>query len=289
MAGAGFKTFNTGDVLTASDVNTYLMQQTVMVFDDAAARTSALGANVAEGMLSYLEDTDAVEKYDGSAWSAIGGGGLTSPLTTKGDVWGYSTTDARIPVGANGTVLTADSAETLGLKWATPAGGSKTYTLLNTGGTALSGSSTVTVNVTTKEDYYIIVIGASCASRQVLSFRINGDTGNNYISVRSGTDGETNWSPNNINSSGSTTANELLLATMSSNAGSAMNAGVYVGAGNSTTLHPVEWQGSATPSTGNAHSNYVGTAIYSGSAAITSFTVFAGANFDAGTVYVYGA
>jgi hypothetical protein len=48
---------------------------------------------------------------------------LSSPLTTKGDVWGYSTTNARIPVGSNGTVLTADSAETLGVKWATPAGG----------------------------------------------------------------------------------------------------------------------------------------------------------------------
>jgi hypothetical protein len=44
-------------------------------------------------------------------------------LTTKGDVWGYSTTNARIPVGTNGQVLTADSAQALGVKWATPAGG----------------------------------------------------------------------------------------------------------------------------------------------------------------------
>lgn len=45
-------------------------------------------------------------------------GGATSPLTTKGDVWGFSTVDARIPVGSNGTVLTADSTQTLGVKWA---------------------------------------------------------------------------------------------------------------------------------------------------------------------------
>ncbi len=44
----------------------------------------------------------------------------TSPLTTKGDLYGYSTADARIPVGSNGTVLTADSTESLGVKWATP-------------------------------------------------------------------------------------------------------------------------------------------------------------------------
>ena len=47
-----------------------------------------------------------------------------TPLTTKGDVFTFSTVDARLGVGANGTVLTADSAETTGLKWAAPAGGS---------------------------------------------------------------------------------------------------------------------------------------------------------------------
>jgi hypothetical protein len=123
MAGAGYKLFNTGDVLTAAQVNTYLQEQTVMVFASAAARTTALSGVLAEGMMSYLQDTNAVEVYNGSAWTAVGGGGLTSPLTTKGDVWGYDTNNARIPIGANGTVLTADSAETLGLKWATPAAG----------------------------------------------------------------------------------------------------------------------------------------------------------------------
>ena len=47
-----------------------------------------------------------------------------TPLTTKGDLFTFTTVDARIGVGANGTVLTADSAEATGLKWATPAGGS---------------------------------------------------------------------------------------------------------------------------------------------------------------------
>ena len=50
--------------------------------------------------------------------------GAVSPLTTKGDVYTFSTSDARLGVGANNTVLTADSAEATGLKWATPAGSS---------------------------------------------------------------------------------------------------------------------------------------------------------------------
>lgn len=76
MAGAGYKLFNTGDVLTAAQVNTYLMQQSVMVFASSAARTTALSGVLAEGMLSYLQDTNAVEKYDGSAWGAIGAGDI---------------------------------------------------------------------------------------------------------------------------------------------------------------------------------------------------------------------
>ena len=76
MAGAGYKLFNTGDVLTAAQVNTYLMQQSVMVFASSAARTTALSGVLAEGMLSYLQDTNAVEKYDGSSWGAIGAGDI---------------------------------------------------------------------------------------------------------------------------------------------------------------------------------------------------------------------
>jgi hypothetical protein len=126
MAGAGFKDFNSGDILTASDVDTYLMQQTVMVFDDAAARTTALTGVVAEGMMSYLKDTNKTYRYDGSAW--LDDAGTTSPLTTKGDVWGYSTTDARIPIGADGEVLTADSTQSLGVKWAAAAAAGFSYT-----------------------------------------------------------------------------------------------------------------------------------------------------------------
>lgn len=75
MAGAGYKLYATGDVLTAAQVNNYLQEQTVMVFADAAARTTALASVLAEGMISYLKDTNSTEYYSGSAWVAIGGGG----------------------------------------------------------------------------------------------------------------------------------------------------------------------------------------------------------------------
>lgn len=130
-AGLGFKDFTTGEVLTAADVDGYLMQG-IWVFASAAARDAAV-TSPQEGNACYLKDTNQVLTYSGSAWVAVGGG---SPLTTKGDVYGFSTTDARIPIGANDTVLTADSTQALGLKWAAPASGGG-MTLLASGSLAL--------------------------------------------------------------------------------------------------------------------------------------------------------
>lgn len=81
MAGAGYKLFATGDVLTASQVNTYLMQQTIMVFANSSARTSALSGVLAEGMFSYLQDTNSTEYYDGSAWQSISNPGDITAVT----------------------------------------------------------------------------------------------------------------------------------------------------------------------------------------------------------------
>ena len=75
MAGAGFKTFSVGEVLTATNVNTYLMQQTVMVFATASARSSAITAP-SEGMVTYLSDSNSLWYYSGSAWVQI----VTDPI-----------------------------------------------------------------------------------------------------------------------------------------------------------------------------------------------------------------
>ncbi len=85
--------------------------------------------------LTQTDGANAPGLYRGNAANACtstgggGGGGSTSPLTTKGDIWGYSTTDARLPVGSNGQVLTVDSAQTFGFKWAAAGSASSTYTI----------------------------------------------------------------------------------------------------------------------------------------------------------------
>jgi hypothetical protein len=96
MAGSGYKLFSTGDVLTANDANTYFMQQTVMVFASSAARTTALTSVLAEGMVSYLTDTNAVQVYNGSAWVDVSA--PSYPWTT------YATVTGNMTVG-NGTLI----------------------------------------------------------------------------------------------------------------------------------------------------------------------------------------
>jgi len=71
MAGLGKKTFAALDVLTAAQVNGYLMDQSVMVFAGTAARSSALGTGVSAGMVSYRADGTAWEGYNGTSWGAL--------------------------------------------------------------------------------------------------------------------------------------------------------------------------------------------------------------------------
>jgi hypothetical protein len=150
MAGAGYKLFNTGDVLTAAQVNTYLQEQTVMVFANSTARTTALSGVLAEGMMSYLQDTNSVEVYNGTSWVNVGNAGditevqagvgisiasgtgpipvitnsSTDLITTAGDIL-YGTaadTMARLGIGTAGQVLKVNSGATAP-EWGAASGG----------------------------------------------------------------------------------------------------------------------------------------------------------------------
>jgi hypothetical protein len=174
-AGLGYKEFATGDVLTAADANGYLASQVVMVFADATARTAAI-TSPQEGMISYLKNTNATQYYSGSAWVTIGGS--ASPLTTKGDLYTYSTTDARLAVGTNGQILTADSAEATGLKWAAASSGALTL-ISRTTFSNVAGQAFDNVFTSTYKTYMAIIenITAATATDDLqLQFRYAGPT-----------------------------------------------------------------------------------------------------------------
>lgn len=188
-AGLGFIEFSTGDVLSAAAANGYLASQTVMVFASAAARTSAI-ASPQEGMVSFLKDTDSLQYYTGAAWTNVDTG--SSPLTTKGDLYGYSTTNARVPVGTNGQVLTADSTQGLGLKWATPSTGA--LTLITT--SSPSGTATVNIDNCFSSTYqnYIIYTNVSGTAGTDLKFQLRA----------SGTSATTNYTTQALQANGTT-------------------------------------------------------------------------------------
>jgi hypothetical protein len=106
-AGLGFKTFNTGDVLTAGDTNGYLMQG-VWVFADATARSAAV-TSPQEGNISFLKDTNSTEYYSGSAWVAIGGASGSYTSLATGTLSGSSVTISSISGSYEKLVLVVDS------------------------------------------------------------------------------------------------------------------------------------------------------------------------------------
>ena len=143
MAGLGRKVWGAGDVLAAADVNGYLMDQAVMVFADAAARTAAIAAPT-EGMVTYLSDTNALEYYDGSAFVGVSNPGDITAVTAGTALTGGGT--------AGDVTLNVDLAAVHTADFITDATTARTLTSTDAGKTILftSGSATVvTVDAST--------------------------------------------------------------------------------------------------------------------------------------------
>jgi hypothetical protein len=176
-AGLGFKDFTTGEVLTAGDVDGYLMQG-IWVFASAAARDAAV-TSPQEGNFAYLKDTNVTTYYTGSAWANLDTTGMTNPMTTTGDTIYSSSgsTPARLGIGTAGQVLTVNSGATAP-EWKTPAGG---------GGKVLQvvSATTSTSSTTTSESFTDNNLSASITP-SATSSKILVLVTQNYTFIRSG-------------------------------------------------------------------------------------------------------
>ena len=316
-AGLGFKNFVTGEVLTAGDVNGYLMQG-VLVFASAAARNAAI-TSPQEGQFAYTKDTNGLWYYDGAAWVASGatgdiegvtagvgisGGGTSGTVTitnsmateiaTKGDLiagTGSQTFD-NLTVGANNTVLTADSTTATGLKWATPTTAAKSYALLNAGGTSLTAATTITVSgLSGYDNLAVVVVDASAGANSTFTMRFNADSGANYVLAGPNLVWATTYASGNFSRFGSVgTATKIDIGQLAGNTSSSLSGGLLMFGANSTGGKA--YMGSWGSSDGGANNNAANTlsGLYMGTSVVSSVSIISDTgNFDAGKIYIYGA
>ena len=103
----GFKVFSTGEVLTAADVNDYLMEQSISIFADSTARDAQISSPI-EGQFCYLSDSNVLQFYNGSGWASfIGEGDITGVTITTASNSGLAG-GAAATSGAFSATMTTD-------------------------------------------------------------------------------------------------------------------------------------------------------------------------------------
>jgi hypothetical protein len=182
----GFKVFATGEVLTASDVNDYLMEQSIAIFANSTARDAQITSPI-EGQFCYLADSNVLQLYTSSwnnfigdgditavtAGTALSGGGASGAVTLNVDVNGAS---SATPVSAD-EILIADVSASNATKKTTlndlPVS-SATQTALDA---ITAGTSTLTIPIEVK------VADDGSGSQNVFYFLNGTDSGSGTRSV----------------------------------------------------------------------------------------------------------
>jgi hypothetical protein len=276
-AGLGFKDFVTGEVLTAADVDGYLMQN-IWVFASAAARDSAV-TSPQEGNFAYLKDTNVTTYYTGSAWANLDTTGMTNPMTTTGDTIYSSSgsTPARLGIGSTGQVLTVAAGVP---SWATPGGGAG-ITLIDE--LAFSASQTINVNdvfSSTYKNYKVFITGTSTSSNPLtMRLRLSGtDTSTDYTNqslivdatsttARRNYTGNDDWQLGDINADAATFEISIFNPNIADKTGYSCTNGLLLSSINNLTESFTGFQTAGTQFTG--------------------FTLLSASNAT-GTVLVYG-
>jgi hypothetical protein len=245
------------------------------------ATTSQKGAVQLENSTSSTSTTTAaVPASVKSAYDLANAAIPKSLIDAAGDliVGTANDTAGRLGIGTAGQILKVNSGATA-LEWGTAtASATDNFQLLNAGGTALTGAATITVSsISNINRIYVRIIGASSVSASsYFLFRMNTDSGANYEHAITGSDNEAN-----------TAANNFLLGRMGTAAGDSFNGFFLIDGTNAAGRKP--FQGIGVGNGGSARWYNV-SGSYFGTSTISSVSIISETgNFDAGTIYIYGA
>ncbi len=269
-----------------------LATQTLDGLTDVIITSPATNQSIVYNGTNWVNSTEVGDISGVTAGTGISGGGTSGTVTitnsmataidAKGDLIAGTGADAfaKLSVGTNDQILVADSTAVTGMKWATPSSGSKSWSLLNTGGTALSGSTTTISGISGKDNLLILIEQADVlSSPQALSIRFNSDSGNNYIQV-----GISLSSTPSIAGNSLITYDSFVLGDNNTNTGKRSGYFIVSGA-NSTGLKAVNYATMATAGGGGITGG-----VYTGTSTISSISILTGGStFDGGTIFVYGA
>jgi hypothetical protein len=277
MAGLGYKLFVNGSTLSATDLNTYVQQQTVMVFATTSARTTALSGVLAEGMVSYVTGT-GLQYYTGTAWvnfdhtfsgSSSGSTILQASATASGTLTLPATTDTLVGKATTDTLTN----KTLTTPIISTISNTGTLTLPTSTDTLVGRATTDTLTnkfyQSPNEVVQIIGTGFAGYTFDVLSGGVV------YITAASTANGTVNFRGN-----GSTTLASVLAVGQSvscvlsiTNTGTAYYPNAFQIDGSSVTP---KWSGGTAPSAGNTSAIDVYSFTIIKTAATPTYTVLAG-------------
>lgn len=298
-----YKQFTNGSPLPASDLQNFLMDQSVMTFANATARTAAL-ATPKEGMVTWLEDSNRLDVWSGSDWILVNDNAASVPLstvTTAGDliVGTGNATVSRLGIGTNGSIPRVASGSLSYLapgtngqvltvasgvpSWVTPAGGGPgNWTLITNSSFPTGGGSANITGLGGYTNYHVVVNGLAANGAVRWVMRMNSATTGYNVASYDVDNGLGSSFINYIDTS------EIPIGRVTS--GGQIHGSMRIFGANSTARCSFDYNFGSTLGNSNDKTRIGGGVAEKGGAALTSllFIPFTG-NVTGGTIQVYGA